>query len=270
MSHDKGDPWEYLTVQELTRESLIETFGGNNIAGVRLPGFLSSEQCAGITEHVRAEEEGRSRAYTRIDLDAATPIPSHWEIKHNDDDTEATWYRRYLEKVSVATEARRRLIGDVAERIVDCLQRAAGVPVTPMTKFGMPMFFGMIRKGAPWLHFDWAPFDINEPKVLGQAGLNLYFNNGSAGGDLKVYRRLGMSKGNTASSGKLPIGNYGLPHSLVEGVESSVIPCRTGDLVIAPNRFLHEVTPTQIPADQRLTLSFHLAWMASGHICVFS
>jgi hypothetical protein len=66
------------------------------------------------------------------------------------------------------------------------------------------------------------------------------------------------------------VGNYDLPGSLVEGVESCVVPCRVGDLVMAPNRLLHEVTEPQIPEEDRLSLSFHLALMATGKLAIFS
>src|SRR5206468_6851821 len=107
-------------------------------------------------------------------------------------------------------------------------------------------------------------------EVVMQAGANVYLSNFEQGGDLKVYRKYGMSPGKKASDGEKVIGNYGLPHDLVENAESCTIECGVGDLVVAPNRFLHEVTPGNEPEADRLVLSFHVALLSNGKLVVFS
>jgi hypothetical protein len=103
-----------------------------------------------------------------------------------------------------------------------------------------------------------------------QAGLNVYLRSPGPGGDLRVYRRLGMRAGNTAQSGVAPVGNYDLDHELVEGVAFDTIPARTGDLVIAPNRFLHEVTATARKEEERIAFGVHVLWMLDATLRLFS
>ena len=66
-----------------------------------------------------------------------------------------------------------------------------------------------------------------------------------------------------------PIGNYGLSRELINGVETDTIPAKAGDLVFAPNRFLHEVTPAEHP-EQRISIAAHVAWMGDGTLGQFS
>jgi hypothetical protein len=260
--------------QTLKRDDLLRLFHGE-VAGIRIPAFLSSEQCHLVVGRLQEVTQRRARQYRGppggLNIGTVLDIESHWEFMYvleND----AAW-KNYFRKVAATTRLRRRLfagVGDPVDRVAAMLAKAWGAPVGRLRKSGKQLYAGLIRSGVPQLHFDWAPFDIPEREVVMQAGLNIYLHNGRTGGDLKVYRTYGMTRGNTASSGSEVIGNYGLPHSLIEGVESRTIACRVGDLVVAPNRLLHEVTPTNIPHQQRLSLSFHVAWMNGGNLAVFS
>jgi hypothetical protein len=97
---------------------------------------------------------------------------------------------------------RRRLfaeIGDPVERVTDMLGKAWGRPVVRVRKYGKQLYAGLIRSGAPKLHFDWAPWDIPEEEAVMQAGVNIYIANGGSGGDLKIYNIYGMTRGKLAS-----------------------------------------------------------------------
>lgn len=172
-------------------------------------------------------------------------ISSHWEFEYTKDDA-AAW-QAYFPRVRPMLELCRRLftdVGDPVDRIAHAFGNTWGKQVRRARhpQYDQPLFAGLIRSGGPRLHFDWAPFDLPGLEAVMQAGANVYLANFQQGGHLKVYRTYGMTKGHTKASGVLPIGNYDLPHALVEGVESVTIPCGVGDLVLAPNRFLHEVT----------------------------
>jgi len=269
--------WQELTLakpEEITREHLVKMFQGE-VAGIRIPNLLSVEQCEQVVAKLRSGTSSRGRRY-RGDLNIGTVlnIPSHWEFAYVLN-SEAAW-QDYFRKVPAMTRLRRKLfagIGDPVDRLVNRFGKAwgAGVHRARHPQFGKQLYLGLIRSGAPKLHFDWAPFDLpGGSEVVMQAGANVYLSNFPQGGDLKMYRTLGMNKGHSIASGEKVIGNYDLPHSLVEDVQSHTIRCGVGDFVIAPNRFLHEVTPGNAPQEDRLTLSFHVAWVGNGTLALFS
>lgn len=261
------------TVEAITKNDLIEMMQGH-VPGIRVPGVLTREQCALTAKRIRKAARVGARQY-KGGLNIGTPlnIPSHWEFRYVQQ-SENAWFD-YFKKVSVTTKRRHRLfegIGDPLERIVCALGAAWGTPVRRVRhpKFGWRLYAGLIRSGAPALHFDWAPFDLGLSEMVLQAGANIYLSNFRRGGDLKVYRKYGMRPGNTVDSGAAVVGNYDMPHSLVEDVESRTIRCGVGDFVIAPNRFLHEVTRGDEPENRRLVLSFHIGLMCDGTLAVFS
>jgi hypothetical protein len=266
--------WDIMTFDRehgLTRHELLQMFHGE-VAGIRMPEFLTPDQCATVVARLKGIAKQKARRYKgNLNIGTVLDVPSHWEFTYVIEDS-AAWHP-YFAKVGPTTRLRRHLfrdIGDPVDRVTEMLAKAWGAPVYRMRKFGKKLYAGLIRSGAPKLHFDWAPWDLGKFEVVMQAGLNIYLANGSTGGDLKVYRTYGMSKGNTLSSNQAVVGNYDLPQALVQGVKSATIPCRAGDLVVAPNRFLHEVTETDGPEQNRLSLSFHIALMADGSLAIFS
>ena len=261
------------SLEEITKSDMIEMLHGH-VPGIRVPSLLTREQCAVVVKRIRNASQTSARQY-KGDLNIGTPldIPSHWEFRYMEQ-PEAAWFD-YFRKVGATTKRRHSLfegIGDPLERIVGAIRKAWGATVQHVRhpKFGWRLYAGLIRSGAPALHFDWAPFDLGLSEMVLQAGANVYLSNFKRGGDLKVYRKYGMSPGDTISSGKPVVGNYDMPHSLVDGVESRTIPCEVGDFVIAPNRFLHEVTPGGEPEEKRLVLSFHMGLMCDGSLAIFS
>jgi hypothetical protein len=271
------EPWRATTLPKLekvTRTQMVEMFQGN-VAAIRTSGFLTEKECATAVTRIHEFSASRGRRYKGdLNIGTALSISSHWEFEYQIED-DAAWLE-YFRKVGPTTRMRRKLfagIGDPVDRIVEILGQSWPGPVRRALhpKFNRRLYVGLLRTGSPRLHFDWAPFDLPSLKdVVMQAGANVYLSNSLTGGDLKIYRRYGMLKGNKASSGKEVVGNYDIPHAAVAEVESCIVPCRTGDFVIAPNRFLHEVTPGDSPEKNRLVLSFHVAWMGDGSLTVFS
>lgn len=272
---DVSSGWSYKTFQRghvLTRPELLEMFQGE-VAGIRIPGFLSSDDCASVVQQLKEKARGRSRQYKGgLNIGTAFDI-NHWEETYIVE-SERAWHG-YFRKVGSTTRLRRQIfrkakVFDPVDQVVQMLAMGWGAPVSRLSKCGKKMYAGMIRSGAPKLHFDNGLFDVGEIEVVGQGGINIYLANGKRGGDLRVYRKYGMTKGNHASSKNVVIGNYDLAHSLVDGIEACTIPCRVGDFVVAPNRFLHEVTPPAQGEENRLSLSFHLALLANGKLAIFS
>lgn len=272
----KTTQWEERTVhalEEITKSDVIEMLHGH-FPGIRVPKLLTREQCALAVKRIRSTAQTKTRQY-KGNLNIGTPlnIPSHWEFRYMEQ-PETAWFD-YFRKVSATTKRRRMIfkeIGDPLERVVRAFGKIWGAPVRRARhpKYGWRLYAGLIRSGAPALHFDWAPFDLGLSEIVLQAGANIYLSNFRRGGDLKVYRKYGMRPGHSASSGEPVVGNYDMPHSLVENVESRTIPCEVGDFVIAANRFLHEVTPGGEPESNRLVLSFHIGLMCDGSLAVFS
>lgn len=205
-------------------------------------------------------------------MGTALGIPSHWELAYTRSDAELN---EYFARVHEADELRRLVFaktGDPLQIIVALLKQAWPGPVMIAIhpKTGRQFYAGIIRSGAPKLHFDNARYDVSPPlNCVSQLGLSIHLQSGGSGGHLKVYRGRGKDRGNTVASGRTPVGNYDLPYSSVEGLESDVIPCEPGDLVVTPNRLLHEVTPCERP-DERLTVAAHIALMVDGSLALFS
>lgn len=272
-----GESWRELTLPRLervTRDQIVRMFQGD-VAAIRTPEFISPRECEKVVGKITEVAKTKARQYeTGLNIGTALDIDSHWEFEYTKK-RDSAWVD-YFKKVGPTTQLRRRLFaetGDPIGRAVRIFRQAWGAPVRRARHphFNRSLYVGLLRTGAPKLHFDWAPYDFPALKeVVMQAGANIYLSNFGVGGDLTMYRTYGMSKGNKEGSGEQVIGNYDMPHSLVEGVESCTVPCRVGDFVIAPNRFLHEVTQGDAAEQKRLVLSFHVAWMGDGSLTVFS
>lgn len=266
--------WREQTIdrlEALDRRGLVEMFHGH-IPGIRIPALLSPEECARATARIKSARVGRKYAGA---LNIGTPleIPSHWELVYTEEN-EAAWFT-YFRRVGCFTKQRKKIFAgmlDPLDQITLSLGRAWGAPVKRVRHpiYGWRLYAGLIRSGAPRLHFDWAPFDLGLGDLILQAGANLYLSNFAHGGDLRMYRRYGMDLGAHAASGAQVIGNYDLPRVMIEGAESATIECGVGDFIVCPNRFLHEVTPGDEPEENRLVLSFHIGLMTDGTLAVFS
>ena len=269
--------WRELTLSRLslvTKSDLVRMFQGD-VAAMRIPQLLSENECQEVVSKITEVAATKARPYeTGLNIGSALDIDSHWEFEYTNKG--ATAWTEYFKKVGPTTQLRRRLfaeLGDPVGQVIRIFRQAWGAPVRRALHpdFNRRLYAGLLRTGTPKLHFDWAPYDFPALKdVVMQAGANIYLSNFVTGGDLTVYRTYGMTKGNKESSGEKVIGNYDMPHSLVEGVESCTVECGVGDFVIAPNRFLHEVTPGDSAERDRLVLSFHVAWMGDGSLAVFS
>jgi hypothetical protein len=213
----KNRKWQvstYSTDRQLSRTDLLKMFHGE-VAGIRIPRFLTVEQCKVVVERLGKPAKRRSRRYKgNLNIGTVLDIPSHWEFTYQIEDDKA--WLPYFNKVGSTTRLRRSLfegIGDPVDRVVEIFAKAWGAPVRRMSKSGKKLYAGIIRSGAPRLHFDWAPYDLSDYEVVMQAGVNVYLANGKKGGDLRVFRKYGMMKGHPASSGEKIVGNYDLPHT---------------------------------------------------------
>lgn len=267
--------WTHETLRDpsqLTTEVLKAMFHGE-LSGIRIPEFISEEARIAAVSGIAAETETETR-YREIesDLGTKTGIPSHWEFHYTGRD-----WCEYYPLVEVANEKRKQLFGewgDPVELVTEMLQSVwhskVGIAMHPSS--GKSLYAGLIRNGVPKLHVDWVHWDMPGFDAVMQAGWSIYLNNPGPGGDLAVYRVLGMEPGLTAENARHSsgvIGNYGLPRDLIRKAEVDVIPCQPGDWVITPNRFLHEVTPCPVP-NERMSIAAHVAWMGDGTLAQFS
>lgn len=234
---------------------------------------MTKSECQIAAENINRETLKISRKYKGIKMNIGTnlDVPSHWEFRY----TGANW-NDYFSKVKPAKALRRKLFShspDPITIIIKILRNAWGraVRIAKHPTYNKEMYAGIIRSGAPKLHFDWAGFDLPGMQIVAQAGANIVISNFKKGGNLLMYQTYGMKEGNTIDSGERVIGNYDLPRQMVEGVEMQEIEYEIGDLIIAPNRFLHEVTKlNDEPEDNRIMLSTHIALMVDGSLALFS
>jgi hypothetical protein len=259
------------TLDEITRSDIIAMFQGK-IPGIRVPKSVSQQRCEVAVDRIRGTHDGR-RYLGNLNIGTLLSIPSHWEMGYINA-SEKAWFE-YSRRTSYFTKLRRQPFAgmpDPYDEITRALGRAWGSPLTRLRhpRYGFRLHAGLIRSGAPRLHFDWAPFDLGAHDIVLQGGANLYLANFREGGHLKNYRRYGMNPGATAGSGEKVIGNYGLSDEMVAGAESATIECGVGDFVLCPNRFLHEVTPGSEPEENRIVLSFHVGLLSNGTLAVFS
>lgn len=265
--------WNHVDLragEEVSRELLEAVFHGD-VPGLRLRGFYSESECRTVVERLRGLESG-SKKYQGLDLGTVLGIPSHWEFAYTGPPNE---WESYFPLVGPANALRRELFAglpDPVRAVSELFGEAwshSPVPNATHPRYGREVYAGLVRTGVPKLHCDWARWDFPSLPVVMQAGWNVYLQNPGPGGDLKMYRRLWTHPGEKADSGASRVGNYDLPRELVADVEAETIPCRTGDLVLAPNRFLHEVTPCADP-ESRTTVAGHLVWLQDGSIAQFS
>jgi hypothetical protein len=274
--------WKERTLsspEELNKQVLIETLLGES-CGIRIPEFYSPESCEHVVSKLRKVAGTKGRRYKAgpknggsLNIGTVLDIPPHWEFEYVLEDENA--WLDYFSRVSPTIRLRKRIfseIGDPVEYVSNMIGKVWGKPVQRVRhpKFKRKLYAGLIRSGAPKLHFDNASFDLPGTEILGQAGANVYLKNFAKGGDLTTYRVFGKDKGFKLSSGMSTIGNYDLSPSLVEGAESRTVPCRQGDFILTPNHLLHEVTKGMGPEEDRLVLSFHLIWMKNGSLAIFS
>lgn len=263
--------WTHLvlaTGQSLTYGMLMRAFLGE-VSGLLLPKVYSECEMRDVASAVLCANEGFE--FKELGLGSALGMHSHWEYRYLKSESE---WPEYFEAGAKANATRKKLfakVGDPVEAMLAMLMRAWPGRVSRLRhpRLGRPMHAGMMRTGAPLMHYDWARHDLNDSDVLAQLGWNLYVFNPGPDGDLVMYRKLGEAPGNTAASGAPLVGNYDLPRSEVRDVERDVLYARTGDMVFVPNRYWHEVTPCAYE-NERLTVAAHVVLLRDGSLGVFS
>jgi hypothetical protein len=260
--------------EQPVRSDFVEMFLGE-IPGIQIQEVLPEKACRAIVKKINTFMANKARSY-KGDLNIGTVLnfPSHWELEYIKGGKQA--WQNYFKKVKTTNQLRKELFsecGDPIFKLQSILRKAWNGPVhvAKHPTYKKDLYAGLIRSGAPRLHFDWGRYDLPGLEIVAQAGANIPLSNFQRDGDLVVYRKLGMERGKDASSGSKVVGNYDLPHDLVANVESHKIEYGIGDLIIAPNRFLHEVTDNgQEPQTNRILLSVHVAWMGDGSLALFS
>lgn len=280
----RGDPgsWRHETIdadapmsQEMLRRALV-----GEIPGIRIPGVIGPEVCETVLGNLVAFSKQRAAYAGGLNIGSALAdgvdenakaVKSHWELRYMN----AMTWEEYGARKPGWESRRESLTKGVAPDLLCIvqhrLQAAWPGEVTrarhPVT--GQELYAGILRPGAPKLHADWAADDIRGMPAVHQIGISIYIRNQGPGGDLRVFRTLVAGPGNTANSGLVPVGNYDLPYSIVDGAEYDVIPVNAGDMIIAPNRYLHDVTPCP---DESLRMAFgvHAVMLLDGTLALFS
>jgi hypothetical protein len=227
--------WEFVEVSELSKDGLEAVFS-NEIAGLRIPGFVADGECRlaadAISAHGFDYYEKLEPPLGRIGI---------------------TQYERmkdkpaYFEQAKIAHRVRKELFSttsDPVSLVVDALNEAwpGEAGVAEETGFGA-YFAGIIRItiGGIGIHCDWAPQDAptwDIGSVSGQLAWNIFYELSETGGETTVYRQP-WTQQLQAFADPSAFGYY-LPKAVEECDRQQNRPGR-GELVIFNSRNLHSV-----------------------------
>ena len=228
--------WDVVEVPELS-EGVLDAVFDNEIAAVRIPGFVSPEACRLGAAAVLAN--GFDYYET---LDPPLGRIGIAQYDHRDDKD------RYFRLAAEATENRRRVFaaaGDPIPLVADALSAAWPDKVALASEDAHgPYFAGIARitVGGIKVHCDWAEHDAPGWQVAavdGQLAWNIYYDLTETGGETSIYRR--PSSPDIESYAEGAFGFYRA--DAVEEHEHAVVAPRRGELVLFSSRNAHAVAP---------------------------
>jgi len=267
--HESSVPasWPHVALRgsERLRRGHLEALLDGDLSGVTIDGVFSVEACSRTRASI--EERAHGTGYAG-NLGSVLTVPSHWPLKYEQHDDPTAWLS-YFENVPSWHALRKQVLvpalgEDPLDVFVALLRSAWNGPVEPARHplYGRELYAGIIRSGAPRLHFDYGSYDLGL-SCDGQFGMTLILNALPCAVQ-RNYRVLGAAPGKYAPA--TPTGNYDLPRSMVAGAEMDEIPTPTGSLSLLSNRYLHEV----LDCEGRLTFAIHVARLKDGRLVYFS
>ncbi len=258
--------WESITTPYFTHD-LLAGLLKNEIATVRIPGFVSPEVCKKIVSNIPAHlfnwYEYRGARENKV---------SKIGIVQNEHRDNLEKMELYLQSVEQANQTRQQIFqpgGDLLYYVLGFIRAAWGNEVKIAEEVGgRPYFAGLIRSiGAGALHFDWAPLDARGwaiERISAQLTWNIYFQLGAEGGETRVYRRYGQE---ADKQYKVP-GSIHTDFSLVNGVETATILPQTGELIFFNPHNYHMIEKT-LGDEQRITFSSFFGQMDEAQSLLF-
>lgn len=255
--------WDMLDSTELSKDG-IEALLANEIAAVRVPGFVPESTCRLATEAVNAHGFDY---YEKLEPPLGRIGITQYEHREN----KPEYFRRARGNHAVRQEIF-AATGDPLALVIDALgaawPRGAGVASEP----GHGDYFaGLVRItiGGIRIHCDWGPQDgagWSIEGVTGQLAWNIYYDLTESGGETTTYRQP-WTPALEEYADPSAFGYY-LPVA-VEQVNRQVIAPRRGELVLINSRNLHSVAAA-VGAGTRISASSFIGAMPDGSLALWS
>jgi hypothetical protein len=241
--------WRLVDADKLDAD-LINRLFNNEIAGIRVPDFVSPDTAAAFADAVVAHGFDHYR-------DVEPPIGriGITQFEHRHDDAARS---SYFEHARTANEQRRKLFAggaDLFETVLEQVRQVWPHPVgLAIEADGSEYFGGLVRMiGAALLHCDWAPRDApgwRISEVDAQITWNIYYSRSMSGGATVIFNRPW-----TPDAEDLIVdGSYGYRPELVRDAASVRFEPTLTDLVLFNSRNFHMVEPSAGDAP-RISLS---------------
>ncbi|SFG02149.1 hypothetical protein SAMN05518801_105242 [Novosphingobium sp. CF614] len=255
--------FEVSTRTPLTRKAMYDLADPESgLVGVNFPTFALPGTCCAAMDVINAREavEYKGPAEGTLSTGSGT---SAWEARYpgiapHEPDSAGSW-GEYLDRVPDWDIDREALFassfgGDPMESIINVLSTALGQPIERAVhpRFGRKMGMGLVRKGAPLAHFDFAQYDVGY-NARGHIGIVLVLDAGPG-----AVQRAWNYQPEPDDDGNYDTFDYMLDPRLTGYID---VPTPVGCLSLLCARYIHEVK--DIP-DRRCTLAAHLAWLPDG------
>lgn len=256
--------WSLLESDAVTEDHLVALMC-NEIAGIRIPGFVDADRCR--TAAAAVEANGFDY-YEELE----PPLGRIGITQYENRATKA----EYFGLVPTADRIRRavfREVGDPLEAVVDVLRGGWSGGVGPAQEPGWgPYFGGLVRVtvGGIGLHCDWGPQDgagWRVADVTGQLAWNIYYGVTESGGETTTYRQPWSEELQASHADPTSLG-YFLPRCVMDAPRQVIDP-RPGELVFINSRNLHTVAPTS-GSGRRISASSFAGWMPDGSLGLWS
>jgi hypothetical protein len=254
---------EVTTREPLTRPMMYDLANPDTgLAGATLPTFAPLTACHSAMEAINKREAIPYDGPAANTLSAGLGT-SAWDARYPgivpyDPDSVGSWWA-YFDRVPAWDADRRALFadsfgGDPIDHITNTLSTALGQPIERAIhpRFGRKMGVGLVRRGAPLAHFDFAQYDVGF-NAAGHIGIVLVLDAGPG-----ALQRAWNYQPEPDEEGNYDTFDYMLDPRLTGFID---IPTPVGCLSLLSARYIHEVR--DMP-DKRCTLAAHLAWLPDG------
>ncbi|MFI6689392.1 proline hydroxylase [Streptomyces sp. NPDC050485] len=247
-------------------ESHLARLATGTLAAVRVPGFLTPEQCqAATTAFDRMPTAGYDPLRVPTSILHVGPSLNDYRTLANTLDTS-----RYWKDADAARSAwhRARMQPDPITVALARLGDAWGTAVTPATIGGRCVFGGTLREmneGA-LVHYDEAsreyPAGLFDQTVIAQLAFNLWAQAPVMGGATTVWRHRWEPADEQHREA------YGYRREAVEGCQHVTLTPRPGDALLFNPANFHAVDPN--PGERRIAFALFLAITSTGQLINWS
>ncbi|MFD9698198.1 hypothetical protein [Lentzea sp. NPDC059081] len=255
--------WDIVTVRELDR-GLVGALFDNEVAAIRIPGFLSRE---GLAAAVAGIEENGLDHYRDVDPPIGKIGITQFEHRHGTAAKAA-----YFEQAAKSNLRRQEVFarsGDPVELVSSALAAVWPRPVSVAEEPAVGGYFAglvrMIREGL--VHCDWAPHDApgwSIGEIDAQITWNVYLQLPQDGGATYVYDR---PWDESAEEHAIP-DSYGYDDGLVADRARVRIEPAAGDLTFFNSRNFHAIERSS--GSDRISVSSFVGRHRDGRLVLWS